>query len=273
MDEVRGHLKKFGVVHLFWVMVILGLCCIALLVYSPDADKVNSFISFAATITSLFLAIIAIFYSMVANSDLTASLGKASQGAENISRLADRVSQVTERLDEKSESLEQRLALVPTAIDTLRFEIVQRIDAFAQPGGNDSSTTTEHGKIQGTVAGALGLYALAKAHQLGTNVNLRLASSQAEHYVRGIVLGSLSCIQILRPCNIRLTSKDGMFSIDDIGSFDIDKWASYDVGDKSDLIKRGQDTVDKMISNSDEDGSEAKPEAKVRKDAHEDNED
>ncbi|PJZ43778.1 hypothetical protein [Leptospira brenneri] len=72
--------------HFIYVSGILITIIIILLTlkWSVDSNTVN-YISFGATLTSLFLGLIAIFYSIVANNNLSESFTKLSDTSSNLS--------------------------------------------------------------------------------------------------------------------------------------------------------------------------------------------
>lgn len=84
MDQIARRFRLLAPVHLGWTIFVLMLCCVALVTYQPDADKVTNFFGFAATITSLFLGAIAIFYSIIANQGFSSTLGSLQRSSENI---------------------------------------------------------------------------------------------------------------------------------------------------------------------------------------------
>lgn len=82
MDVVRLRL------HFIYVTIILGLVIICLATaYSINSGSPHlvDYVTFAATVTSLVLAVLAIFYSIVSNRDLSSSLGSLQTTSARLS--------------------------------------------------------------------------------------------------------------------------------------------------------------------------------------------
>lgn len=80
-----GDLKKHGYVHLGWIIGVLLVVVAVLLVRNPSSDKLQELLGFAATLASLLLAVIAIFYAMISSqgqSDIMVRTADAASKAD-----------------------------------------------------------------------------------------------------------------------------------------------------------------------------------------------
>lgn len=77
-----------AVIHLSWIIVLLILSGAALVSTSPDGIVIRDYISFASAISSIALAIVAIFYSMISNQSFSQTIGALNLSANKIDSTA-----------------------------------------------------------------------------------------------------------------------------------------------------------------------------------------
>lgn len=123
MNEQAEKLK----IHFFYCVVMLGLAIILTATDRWTAQKdFTAYLSNAATMTSLVLGLVAIFYSFIANDGLSKSLGNISTVADEVGKSRDQISQfvahtttATQAAERNTEAVERVTREVATSISGL----------------------------------------------------------------------------------------------------------------------------------------------------------
>lgn len=106
--------EKNRTIHLLYISGILSFLIIELLSYicvKSDADgkTITSYVSFAATLSSLILSIVAIIYSIVTNNKGDNVYAKIEQGVGDLRKSAGEISSITDTLYDKLSTFERHL--------------------------------------------------------------------------------------------------------------------------------------------------------------------
>lgn len=106
--------EKNRSIHLLYISGILSFLIIELLSYicvKSDADgkTITSYVSFAATLSSLILSIVAIIYSIVTNNKGDNVYAKIEQGVGDLRNSAGEISSITDTLYDKLSTFERHL--------------------------------------------------------------------------------------------------------------------------------------------------------------------
>ncbi|PJZ66073.1 hypothetical protein CH371_11205 [Leptospira wolffii] len=110
-------MKNLGI-HFLYVTGILLCIIVFLLTYRWSADSnLVSYISFGATITSLFLGLIAIIYSIVSNISLNSSLGQLGSTSNTMTEVAKTIDQGTKQLFESIQKIPALVGKVESKVD------------------------------------------------------------------------------------------------------------------------------------------------------------
>lgn len=108
-------------ISLYWT-VIGGLIWTIILIVTfrqcSNPDPV-AYIGFAATITSLVLGVVAIFYSIISNNQSSENIGVLREASEKISNGADRTQEVEQKLSSSIENLQEVYREIKGKIDEL----------------------------------------------------------------------------------------------------------------------------------------------------------
>lgn len=119
------HFVEKGGVHFFYIILIL----VGIIVYLTSANfaenaQVVAYVSFAATISSLILAVFAIFYAVHSNSDLTKSFsdikGTATtinSSAKDIESASDALLVITRDLNSKFNDISNDVKVIPQSLN------------------------------------------------------------------------------------------------------------------------------------------------------------
>jgi len=109
-----------------------------------NGGKINEFISFASSLASLILAVVAIFYAMISNQSFTETIGSLRLSASSVEQAAERVCDVTSDLGQKSDFLTSQLADFSPALS----KVTERLDMIASPASSDVVPDGDHLKTK-----------------------------------------------------------------------------------------------------------------------------
>lgn len=126
-------------VHMYYIS---GLCIFIILelityicVNNDKATEIVSYVSFASTISSLFLSVVAIIYAIVSNN-------KGEAQYQKIDRASDRISTSVDRFSSLSESLSGNINSILTKLDEIKNISNETKNAITQGNQQNSSTPT-----------------------------------------------------------------------------------------------------------------------------------
>ncbi|RHX83624.1 hypothetical protein [Leptospira stimsonii] len=139
---LRGKMKNITI-HFYYTSGILLTIIIILLTIqlSTDSNTVN-YISFGATLTSLFLGLIAIFYSIVSNSTLTNSLQLLSNASLNMSSASTTI-------ETNASHLKEVINQIPTIVGKVEAKVDQSnllLQNISQKNDNKDLEVTSKGE-------------------------------------------------------------------------------------------------------------------------------
>jgi hypothetical protein len=266
---LRAHFSQHGYVHAGWIIFILLMVIVGLATRTPSASSLMNYANFAATITSLFLGVIAIFYSMISNQGFSETSGSLKSSVDDIQVAAKNIADTSATLLTHSDNLIQQVTLVPASVDRMSTELVAKIDAFSvsEPSANaTSASTTSPVPIPPNYGAGLAVYALVLSHKKTIDIDTSAIRKDAGAYVGGILFGFLSAVKMFRPCDVKLEVVGASFRISDIGKLKADEYLNRDVtnGGKPILIK-SKKAIDKSlgVETADEDSEDAEIEDDV----------
>jgi len=123
-DITRLHYKY----NFFYITAIMLVVIIALATVNWGGIKeLVGYISFGLTLTSLFLALIAIIYAIISNTTFSQHLGKLGNVAQNVTDAASSLSNITNNLEEKIHELPSLIKNVEIKLDETRQDIKDEI--------------------------------------------------------------------------------------------------------------------------------------------------
>jgi hypothetical protein len=123
----------------YWILILIAAVILVMAEKWSARDNFTVYLSNAATLTSLLLGMVAIFYAYISNESISTSLGKVegiSKGLEEVksqisaelvesNKTADLLSGYTDTLAGLTYSLTSDIAKLPGVIDELRGESLQ----------------------------------------------------------------------------------------------------------------------------------------------------
>lgn len=193
--------KKLLKTHGFYIILILVLVIILLstLRFSGSIELV-SYISFASTISSLFLAIIAIIYSFVSNNSLNQTIGQFSNITDQITKNANTISEVTNNLDKKIEQIPEYIKTVEEntneTLGIVKDWAINNSKSSPDLNEKDSSFDLNNSQIesyliQSSFAGKILFYACKLSTVKGKELNLSILTEvNMEEYLAGYLISS-----------------------------------------------------------------------------------
>lgn len=105
-------------VHMYYISGLLIFIIIELITYvcvnSNNTDQIVDYISFASTISSLFLSVVAIIYAIVSNNQ-----GEAQY--QKIDKVSDRISISVDKFLSMSESLSQKIIYISSQLEDVKI--------------------------------------------------------------------------------------------------------------------------------------------------------
>lgn len=105
-------------VHMYYISGLLIFIIIELITYvcvnNNNTDQIVDYISFASTISSLFLSVVAIIYAIVSNNQ-----GEAQY--QKIDKVSDRISISVDKFISMSESLSQKIIYISSQLEDVKI--------------------------------------------------------------------------------------------------------------------------------------------------------
>ena len=225
--------KKVSVWHIVYIITICVLVVIFFLLLAPGKinDEAYHNFSFAATITSIVLAVVSIVYSIVSGISTIGHIGRIKNIEENISKEVEKFSRIDEAIKEALSPINKQIGDLQKAQDLMTSKqdlISEGINKF-----NDNRITLqlprENGQTQTIVAPPivyLVLYAAALSKEKDMDIPYHkfaeVIGGQAK-YCEGLLDG----IAALNPDNIKV-EQGSRFSRKKVTEFNEEYWGSKD---------------------------------------------
>lgn len=173
MDALRKHFKLHGMVHSFWLITLLILLISALLIRVPNGERVNAYISFASSLSSLLLAVVAIFYSFISNENVSHATYAMQHSVDDIKSSSEKISLSADDISAKAEQIRTDINDIRPTVE----DIHERMSASAPsitsdvPDRHLESATSPINpagliKVRPSAGLIVALYTLAKAKKL-----------------------------------------------------------------------------------------------------------
>lgn len=189
-------------VHMYYISGLLIFIIIELITYvcvnNDDTDQIVSYISFASTISSLFLSVVAIIYAIVSNNQGEAQYQKIDRSSDRISTSVDRFSLMSENLSESINSILLKLDEIKIISDETRKTVSQN---FQSHTGNQTDSSNQidpiivekiiDGYIKGgSFYGNIGLLACVYSYEKNKPFMVNEIISNDSDYLLGYIISS-----------------------------------------------------------------------------------
>lgn len=201
--------KSNVIVHLCWTIALLLLAGAAILLNVPDGTILRDYISFASAISSIVLAVVAIFYSMISNQSFSETIGSLKSSAGLIDKTEKEINDVSSSLSGKVESILDEFSQIRPAVQEISSKIDQRIpimnEIVAESAVNSADLKDRKLFKSGpTVGGLAGFHIILKAFETKFgkfNINDIFPDSVIySNYCIGVV----ECIKATEPCDLKI---------------------------------------------------------------------
>ena len=220
-------------IHLSWVIGLLALGIIAMVVYSPSSDKIQSYISFASTISSILLAVVAIIYSMISNRSFDSTLAEIRSSALSIAEETKRLNVASRGLSNETEQALQRLTDLPVAFNRMSGDLSNKIDALSatritsSDEASNSSSDNSFSPGGKTFGVNLALYFIYLS-SLNTRpiVMDQIFPDRDQAGIKNYVQGVMDSIKYFKVFGIDIDGITGQYMIKSSGSFELEEFAS-----------------------------------------------
>lgn len=240
--SLRSHMRAHGAVHALWTISLLVLIVASLLLGLPNGNLIGDYIAFAASIASLVLAVVAIFYSIISNQSFSETVGTLKSSAEIVKSAADRVCDVSMTLNDQSERLINEVLALPPAVQAISDKIDTKFapssNALDSEGKGQAESDQPLNKIK-TVGAILALYVVGASYRNGKEVDADLMLPKHAIW-SNYVAGFLHSLYMFCPGGIGLVRKNntgtGIYTVTTLGKFkEDDFFAQIAKNDSPDL--------------------------------------
>ncbi len=185
-------------IHIYYIS---GLCVFIILelvtyvcVNNDNATDIVSYISFASTLSSLLLSVVAIIYAIVSNN-------KGDAQYQKIDRASDRISMSVDRFSSISESLSGNINSILTKLDEIKVISNETKNAITNVGSSQTRIDSETSNLDvenlvkgfiagGSVSGNISLLACVYSSEQRMPYNLTLLFGNNAAYCYGYIVAS-----------------------------------------------------------------------------------
>lgn len=187
-EHPKTHMYYISGLCIFIVLELVTYIC----VNNDNATEIVSYISFASTISSLFLSVVAIIYAIVSNN-------KGEAQYQKIDRASDRISNSVDKFSELSEGLSGNINSILAKLDEIKIisnETKNAISNASQPNPNvlkgsiNISELFENYIKYGSYSGNLALLACCYSYEKNKPFNTVDAFGTNSSYSYGYIIAS-----------------------------------------------------------------------------------
>jgi len=234
-------------IHIFYIVIIVGAIIIALATVDfATIPGFKDYVTFALTVTSIVLAILAVIYTFYANARLFLNIGSMEKSSAELSTTSSKLSDSTKELSEKVGILPE----IGAKVDETHSMLADMADK--DRGSGDIDTEIEITDFPEEIidqfldtssySGLMGLYAFSLSHKYQKEFGLKEAFEKSKHfnedYTQGYILAS-SCFGLFD-----YSVKNGKYSVGEINeklSTDLPEALISTIQNISGGIKRSQE--------------------------------
>jgi hypothetical protein len=223
MRWVADHIRRHGMIHALWIILTLIFVIAAIVLGLASGDKINDYISFASSIASLLLAVVAIFYAMVSNQSFSETIGSLRQSATTVDDAAKSICKVTEELNDKSEDLLLQVSGLPPTLQKMSEKLDSITSPTAVPDESAAASrddTHKSGMLfdsNKTAGVKMGLYILGVSAFTGNPFKVEDLFPEDMAWT-SYILGFCGTVETFKPCGIQVTrAKDSEYRTESTG--------------------------------------------------------
>jgi hypothetical protein len=220
--------SKFNPVpHFCWLIAILLAIIAFLVLHVTNGDEVNSYISFASSLASLILAVVAIFYSMVSNDSISTSISSIQSLGSTVQKHADNFDNAATRFVAKVEEFTPHFSAIPSRIDAMSLDLQEKIQGIAsyekisgeqKPSASDG-TSFFNRKVATGVNIATYMIAMSAKHNRSIDVRKLLPKDNVADYINGC----LAVFEATSYKGVNIAVVNGSFNVLDTGEMVVER--------------------------------------------------
>jgi hypothetical protein len=227
-----------------WVIALLLLILSYVILRLPAGSLVRDFISFAASIASLVLAVVAIFYSIISSERFHQSIASLTDSATLVSEEAKRLEETSSEFNRRADELVAEIKLVPVSVRENFAELGGKVETLmsSSPKGEKSSRTGSAAKRRNVVAVTIAFYVVVLAAKTGKAVDLQKLG--VDEAIKNILFGYFLALRQFKPCDIDMDGAGYVFQVSSAGDLDADSVTESIERNKDDFVKRTKNQID-----------------------------
>ena len=226
-------------VNYLWIIAVLLLVVSFVVLKIPSGDLVRDYISFAASIASLVLAVVAIFYSIVSNQSFYQHVGSLQDLAESIRAESNSISSNLENFSSRAEALVTEVSAIPGSVDRLTNTVTEKLNTIS-PAKVDKKESEEAGTTflpRATVGANISVYLIARAAKSGKKFNTIKAFD--DDVLRNYITGVVTTLGLTDYKGLKMEIDGYEFTVTDPGEMDVDA-----------MIKKGQESTTEVTKSA-----------------------
>jgi|GEM_PF-1994743 len=197
-------MKNNGInkLHFLYIVGILIAIIICLLTFDfGNNQNLIAYLSFALTVTSLFLSLLAIIYAYYSNSSFSDTISTLNKSSNEIASNSKKLEKITKQLDLKFEKLPQLIKAIEEKVDLTNAFLADQYERNntapnAQPDENLPQTFIDKFFIYSSTMGLYALYAAYLNHKNKKTFTLKelneISELLSEEYTMGFLTSSSS---------------------------------------------------------------------------------
>ena len=200
--SVGEHFRRHGAVHAFWLFSVLVAIIAILALLVPDGTLIRDYISFASAVSSIILAIVAIFYSMFSNQSFSEMVGSLKSSVHRVEESSLTLGETSSTLLSLAERISVEISSLAPRFDAINSKIEERFppDRISpsppSPGERKVPDSTMTSGIRA------GLYIITKMNDTGKRAAIN--EIYDTDIWRRYVSGCLSTLSYLNAYGIKL---------------------------------------------------------------------
>lgn len=250
--SVQKYVQERGHIHLLWTIFILVLVISGLLIKSPNGGTISDYISFAASIASLILAIVAIFYSIVSNQTFFESVGTLHTISKSIQNNSDIINCTIDEFNKKTDGLIVRISDVPQSVEKLADGLNTRLDALsittASEKTPDKGNTSKYPFLDRASTGTLlGLYLLGQSFE--KTIPFQLSKMFSDKTLGSYMNGLINAFRSTAFQGLKIEYSENTYTVLDTGSIKFTEFNENIRKSKNKLTVETIKIIDSYFSN------------------------
>lgn len=234
--------------HLLWIIAVLVAVIAAFVVITPSGDLLKEYISFASAISSILLALVAIFYAFISSGTVNSTLSDIKAAAQTLTAQADRLTLTSSGINGEAQDILRKLSALPDHVTEFRGEVARKIDDLVS-SKLPNELDAESGRGARSFGHNISIYILARASKSKRSFDInKIFDGQNDATPRWYCLGIIEILKYYKVNGLCVEGIEGKYYVTDMGSFNADEIISRTKKSlekiNSDVLKAGIERID-----------------------------